>query len=141
MKDSHSSFEAIEELKTVDAAFDLCDLLLKCNANRKTILYVIGGGIMQDIGAYAAATFKRGIPWVYIPTTLLGMSDSCVGGKTGLNYKHTKNLIALFSAPRKVLIDPVFVKTLDHENIFSGHGEILRLALTGGKNHLNCIKI
>tara|TARA_B100000989_G_scaffold242046_1_gene188973 strand:+ start:311 stop:1477 length:1167 start_codon:yes stop_codon:yes gene_type:complete len=129
----YKSFHAIEDLKNVDAAFDLCDLLLECNANRKTILYVIGGGVMQDIGAYAAATFKRGIPWVYVPTTLLGQSDSCVGGKTGLNYKHTKNLIALFSAPRKVLIDPLFINTLQPNDIFSGHGEILRLVLTGGK--------
>ena len=129
---TYKSFHAVEDLKTVDAAFDLCDLLLECNANRKTILYVIGGGIMQDIGAYAAATFKRGIPWVYVPTTLLGQSDSCVGGKTGLNYKHTKNLIALFSAPRQVLIDPIFISTLSPNDIYSGHGEILRLVLTGG---------
>ncbi len=131
-KFTYKSFHAIEDLKTVDAAFDLCDVLLNCNANRKTILYVIGGGIMQDIGAYAAATFKRGIPWVYVPTTLLGQSDSCVGGKTGLNYKHTKNLIALFSAPRQVLIDPIFISTLSPNDIYSGHGEILRLVLTGG---------
>jgi len=129
----YKSFHAIEELKNVDAAFDLCDLLLDCNANRKTILYVIGGGVMQDIGAYAAATYKRGIPWVYVPTTLLGQSDSCVGGKTGLNYKHTKNLIALFSAPRQVLIDAKFISTLNPADIFSGHGEILRLVLTGGQ--------
>ena len=129
----YKSFHAVEELKTVDAAFELCDLLLECNANRKTILYVIGGGVMQDIGAYAAATYKRGIPWIYVPTTLLGQSDSCVGGKTGLNYKHTKNLIALFSAPRQVLIDPKFISTLSPIDIFSGHGEILRLVLTGGK--------
>jgi 3-dehydroquinate synthase len=133
MKDhTYKSFHAVEEFKNVDAAFDLCDTLLECNANRKTILYVIGGGIMQDIGAYAAATFKRGIPWVYVPTTLLGQSDSCVGGKTGLNYKHTKNLIALFSAPRQVLIDPMFISTLRPNDIYSGHGEILRLVLTGG---------
>ena len=131
-KFTYKSFHAVEDLKNVDAAFDLCDVLLECNANRKTILYVIGGGIMQDIGAYAAATFKRGIPWVYVPTTLLGQSDSCVGGKTGLNYKHTKNLIALFSAPRQVLIDPVFISTLSPSDIYSGHGEILRLVLTGG---------
>jgi len=136
----YKSFHAIEELKNVDAAFDLCDLLLECNANRKTILYVIGGGVMQDIGAYAAATFKRGIPWIYVPTTLLGQSDSCVGGKTGLNYKHTKNLIALFSAPRKVLIDPMFISTLSPNDIFSGHGEILRLVLTGGKEVFDIYK-
>lgn len=126
-------FEAIESKKNVDAALKLCDKLLECNANRKTKLFVIGGGIAQDIGAYAAATFKRGIPWIYIPTTLLGQSDSCVGGKTGLNYKDTKNLIALFSAPRSVIIDPIFNTSLKSKDIYSGHGEILRLVLTGGK--------
>tara|TARA_Y100000389_G_scaffold196234_1_gene228834 strand:+ start:2224 stop:3387 length:1164 start_codon:yes stop_codon:yes gene_type:complete len=126
-------FEAIESKKNVDAAFELCDKLLEYNANRKTKLFVIGGGIVQDIGAYAAATFKRGIPWIYIPTTLLGQGDSCVGGKTGLNYKDTKNLIALFSAPRSVIIDPIFNTSLESKDIYSGHGEIMRLAITGGK--------
>ena len=125
--------EAIEDNKNIHEALRICDFLLENNANRGTCIYALGGGIIQDLVAYAAATYKRGIPWIYIPTTLLGQSDSCVGGKTGLNYNGTKNLIALFSAPREIIIDINFNYTLNGDDIFSGYGEILRLAITGGE--------
>jgi 3-dehydroquinate synthase len=125
--------EAIEDNKNIHEALRMCDFLLENNANRGTCIYALGGGIIQDLVAYAAATYKRGIPWIYIPTTLLGQSDSCVGGKTGLNYNGTKNLIALFSAPREIIIDINFNYTLNGDDIFSGYGEILRLAITGGE--------
>lgn len=125
--------EALEDNKDIHEALKICDFLLDKNANRGTCIYALGGGIIQDLAAYAAATFKRGIPWIYIPTTLLGQSDSCVGGKTGLNYNGTKNLIALFSAPREIIIDTNFNYTLAEDDIFSGYGEILRLAITGGE--------
>tara|TARA_S200000501_G_scaffold43522_1_gene35240 strand:- start:894 stop:2084 length:1191 start_codon:yes stop_codon:yes gene_type:complete len=136
----HLIFSAKENNKDIFHALDVCDFLLENNANRTSCLYAIGGGIIQDIAAYAAATYKRGIPWVYIPTTLLGQSDSCVGGKTGLNYKGTKNLVALFSAPRKVLIDINFFSTLNHTDIFSGFGEIIRLVITGGSHSYQTYK-
>ncbi len=125
--------EAVEDNKNIHEALRICDFLLENNANRGTCIYGLGGGIIQDLVAYAAATFKRGIPWKYIPTTLLGQSDSCVGGKTGLNHNGTKNLIALFSAPREIIIDTNFNYTLNKDDIFSGYGEILRLAITGGE--------
>lgn len=125
--------DAIEDNKNINEALRICDFFLANNANRGTCIYAIGGGIIQDLVAYAAATYKRGIPWIYIPTTLLGQSDSCVGGKTGLNYNNTKNLIALFSAPREIIIDINFNYTLNEDDIFSGYGEILRLAITGGE--------
>jgi 3-dehydroquinate synthase len=125
--------EAIEDNKNIHEALRMCDFFLENNANRGTCIYALGGGIIQDLVAYAAATYKRGIPWIYIPTTLLGQSDSCVGGKTGLNYNGTKNLIALFSAPREIIIDINFNYTLNGDDIFSGYGEILRLAITGGE--------
>ena len=125
--------EAVEDNKNIHEALRICDFLLDNNANRGTCIYGLGGGIIQDLVAYAAATFKRGIPWKYIPTTLLGQSDSCVGGKTGLNHNGTKNLIALFSAPREIIIDTNFNYTLNEDDIFSGYGEILRLAITGGE--------
>lgn len=128
----HLIFPTNENNKDIFHALKVCDFLLENNANRASCLYAIGGGIIQDIAAYAAATYKRGIPWIYVPTTLLGQSDSCVGGKTGLNYKETKNLVALFSAPRKVIIDINFFSTLNHTDIYSGFGEIIRLAITGG---------
>ena len=92
---------------------------------------------MQDLGAFSGYIYKRGIPWIYVPTTLLGQGDSSVGGKTALNHKSTKNLLALFSAPRKIITDTGFLKTLPQEDWFSGIGEIFRLCITGGRDFLN----
>lgn len=126
-------FEAIEENKDIQTVLRVCDFLNENQANRGSMLFVIGGGIVQDIGAFAAAMLKRGIPWTYVPTTLLSQGDSCLGGKTAVNHNKTKNLLGLFSAPRKVLIDSAFCKTLDFKDRMSGGGEIFRLLVTGGK--------
>lgn len=127
-------FEAIEENKDIQTVLSVCDFLNENQANRGSMLFVIGGGIVQDIGAFAAAMLKRGIPWTYVPTTLLSQGDSCLGGKTAVNHNKTKNLLGLFSAPRKVLIDSTFCKTLDFKDRMSGGGEIFRLLITGGKS-------
>ncbi len=126
-------FEAIEENKDIQTVLRVCDFLNENKANRGSMLFVIGGGIVQDIGAFAAAMLKRGIPWTYVPTTLLSQGDSCLGGKTAVNHNKTKNLLGLFSAPRKVLIDSAFCKTLDFKDRMSGGGEIFRLLITGGE--------
>ena len=81
--------------------------------------------------------YKRGIPWVFFPTTLLSMCDSCIGGKTGINYHHAKNQLALFSAPRRVTICTDFLRTLAPREIKSGLGEILKLFITGGSELLS----
>ena len=125
-------FEAIEDNKDIQTVLSVCDFLNENKANRGSMLFVIGGGIVQDIGAFASAMFKRGIPWTFIPTTLLSQGDSCLGGKTAVNHNKTKNLLGLFSAPRKVLIDSNFCKTLDFKDRMSGGGEIFRLLITGG---------
>jgi 3-dehydroquinate synthase len=127
-------FEAIEENKDIQTVLSVCDFLNENNANRGSMLFVIGGGIVQDIGAFAAAMLKRGIPWTYVPTTLLSQGDSCLGGKTAVNHSKTKNLLGLFSAPRKVLIDSVFCETLEFKDRMSGGGEIFRLLITGGNS-------
>lgn len=126
-------FEAIEQNKNIDTVLKVCDFLLDNNANRGSVLYVIGGGIVQDIGAFSAYMYKRGIPWKFIPTTLLAQGDSCVGGKTAVNYKDTKNMLGLFSAPRQVFIDTAFIRSLSDNDFYSGCGEIFRLCLTGGE--------
>ena len=99
-------------------------------------LVVVGGGITQDIGAFVGAVYKRGIAWVFFPTTLLSMCDSCIGGKTGINFHKAKNQLALFSAPRQVVLCAEFLRTLHAREIKSGLGEILKLFVTGGKELL-----
>lgn len=131
------SIDATEENKTMDTVLFVCDKLLEYGFDKGNTLIVIGGGIIQDIGAYVGKTFKRGIKWVYVPTTLLSQCDSCIGGKTALNFRKYKNQLALFSAPSKVIIDTSFLKTLPKTEITSGYGEIVKLFLTGGDYYIN----
>jgi 3-dehydroquinate synthase len=124
--------EALEENKCMDTVLMVAEKLLEFGFDKGNTLVVIGGGITQDIGAYTAKTFKRGIQWKFIPTTLLSQCDSCIGGKTALNFKHYKNQLALFSAPQQVIIDTRFLETLKQRDIDSGMGEIVKLFITGG---------
>lgn len=125
--------DASESNKTIEQSLDLCEFLLENNFNKKNILHVIGGGIVQDIGAFTAKIFKRGINWKYYPTTLLSQCDSCIGGKTALNFKNYKNQLALFSAPSEVIVDSNFLSSLSQDELDSGNGEIIKLFITGGK--------
>ena len=124
--------EATESAKTMDSVMSVVGFLDERKFTKGETFIVVGGGIVQDIGAFVGACFKRGISWVYFPTTLLSMCDSCIGGKTGINHHHVKNQMALFSAPSQVMINLNFLKTLRDEDIKSGLGEILKLSITGG---------
>jgi 3-dehydroquinate synthase len=128
---------ADEEHKEIGTVLQVVDFLESNGATKASMLYVVGGGILQDLGAFAGYMYKRGIPWTLVPTTLLAQGDSCVGGKTALNHNRTKNLLALFSAPRRVIIDTGFLKTLPKDDILSGAGEIFRLCITGGPDCLD----
>ena len=105
---------------------------VKNNVSKNNKIYAIGGGIIQDLAGYSCSVYKRGLSWTYVPTTFLGMTDSCVGGKVGINFGKAKNLAALFSAPSKVLININYLDTLSKKDLLSGLGEALRLHLTGG---------
>ena len=126
-----------EEIKSIETVLDICEKLLEFKFDKGNELVVIGGGILQDLGAFAAKTFKRGIKWTLVPTTLLSQCDSCIGGKTALNFKQYKNQLALFSAPNKVIIDSSFIKTLSKTDMISGFGEIVKLFLTGGSHYVD----
>ncbi len=128
---------ATEDFKNINTVLRVVDFLAEHNASKSSMLYVVGGGIVQDLGAFAAYMYKRGVPWTFVPTTLLSQGDSCVGGKTALNYEKTKNLLALFSAPRRIVIATGFLRSLSHEDWLSGGGEILRLCITGGEYSLH----
>ena len=123
---------AVETNKDITKVLEVCDFLNANSANRGSMIYVIGGGIIQDLGAFAGYMYKRGIPWTFVPTTLLSQADSCLGGKTAVNHNSTKNVLGLFSAPRRVIIDSEFIPTLSQEDRLSGGGEIFRLLVTGG---------
>jgi len=123
---------ANEENKTINSSILIIDLLNKNNFTKQEILISIGGGITQDVTAFARSIFKRGINWTYFPTTLLSMADSCIGAKSAINYGGTKNLIGLFSAPKEVFINITFLETLDKRDVLSGYGEIIKLCIVGG---------
>lgn len=106
-------------------------------ASRHSLLINLGGGMVTDLGGFAAASFKRGITYVNIPTTLLAMVDASVGGKTGINFNGLKNEIGAFAPAAAVLLETDFLRTLDAHNFFSGYAEMLKHGLISTREHLN----
>ena len=121
---------ANEKEKTLFGVNKVLNFLQQNQATRKTLLVGIGGGIIQDITTFASHIFYRGIEWHYYPTTLLSMSDSCIGAKCGINFNAFKNQIGVFHPPKKVVIFNEFLSTLMKKDILSGYGEILKLSIT-----------
>lgn len=129
--------EIHKNLATVETIWDqLIDNL----ADRNSCLINLGGGVIGDLGGFSASTYKRGIDFIQIPTSLLAMVDASVGGKTGFNRKGIKNSIGSFSHPSRVFIFPEFLKTLDSREILSGMGEMIKHALIGGENLWDTVK-
>ena len=120
---------ATDEHKTLQSLAHVWECLQRGGATRHSLLINLGGGMVTDLGGFAASTFKRGINYVNIPTTLLSMVDASVGGKTGINFGGLKNEIGVFNNARSVILDTTFLKTLDHENICSGYAEMLKHGL------------
>ena len=115
--------------KDIEALADIWQFLSQNGATRHSLLINLGGGMITDLGGFAAATFKRGIDFINIPTTLLAMVDASVGGKTGINFCGLKNEIGAFCDARYVLLNTAFLKTLDQENLRSGYAEMLKHGL------------
>lgn len=120
-----------EEQKTREQKSDLEDELLDRGCTRRSALLALGGGVMMDLIGFVGATFHRGIAVVYLPTTLLGMVDAAIGGKTGVNTARGKNLIGCFAQPHSVWIDPLVLETLPAREVRSGWGEVAKHALLG----------
>ena len=110
--------------------------LQRMGATRHSLMVNLGGGMVTDLGGFAASTFKRGISFINIPTTLLAMVDASVGGKTGVNFGGLKNEIGVFNNANSVILDTVFLKTLDEENIVSGYAEMLKHGLISDEKML-----
>ena len=126
-------FDASEKNKNQNNVNKILDILLENNFSREDCLMSIGGGITGDVTGFAASLFKRGLKFVNIPTTLLSQVDSSIGGKTGVNTKHGKNLIGSFYQPSLVISDIMFLKTLPPREIICGYGEILKHSLVANK--------
>ncbi len=124
-----------DENKTLESLVSIWKELQRGGATRHSLLVNLGGGMVTDIGGFAASTFKRGIKYVNVPTTLLSMVDASVGGKTGINFGGLKNEIGVFSTSRQVVIGAEFLKTLDMENILSGYAEMLKHGLISNVEH------
>ena len=135
--DSTFLIDAIEKNKSIETVLSFTRFLLDRNFTKKSKIIVIGGGITQDIAAFTAAVYKRGIKWVYFPTTLLSMCDSCIGGKTGINFNDIKNQLALFSSPSQIYLAPHYLSTLSDGDIKSGLGECLKLFRMAGVESMN----
>ena len=118
-----------DQHKTLAALGDVWTALQQGGATRHSLIINLGGGMITDLGGFAAATFKRGINFINIPTTLLAMVDAAVGGKTGINFGGLKNEIGAFADARFVIINTCFLDTLDAENLCSGYAEMLKHAL------------
>lgn len=131
--DSFIQVECIEDNKNLKGVEIILDELIKRKANIATKLIVIGGGILQDLAGYCATIYCRGVEYILIPTTLLAQVDSCIGGKTSLNYKNRKNILGTFYPPSKILICTNFLNTLDNVDYLSGWGEIYKFHILQNK--------
>ncbi len=118
-----------EENKDIDFCIGIWKMLIDFGADRKSLLINLGGGVVSDMGGFAASTFKRGIDFVQVPTTLLSQVDASVGGKTGIDIDRIKNIIGTFTQPKAVFINYDFLKTLPPRQILSGLAEMLKHGL------------
>ena len=115
--------------KTLDTLSHVWAELQRMGATRHSLLINLGGGMVTDLGGFAASTFKRGLAYINIPTTLLSMVDASVGGKTGINFGGLKNEIGVFNNANCVILDTTFLRTMDAENLLSGYAEMLKHGL------------
>ncbi len=137
-KELYTSIEATTHLITVPAGEsskrietieNIWKELLSYQVDRHTLVLNLGGGVIGDMGGFAASTYMRGIPFIQVPTTLLSMVDASVGGKTGINFGEIKNLIGSFQQPQKVFIDTTYLKSLSDREFSSGFAEIIKHGL------------
>jgi 3-dehydroquinate synthase len=129
-----------EENKNIDFCIAIWKLLIDYGADRQSLLINLGGGVISDMGGFAASTFKRGIDFVHVPTTLLSQVDASVGGKTGIDLDNIKNIIGTFTQPKAVFIEHEFLKTLPPRQILSGLAEMLKHGLIADANYWNKLK-
>ncbi len=129
--------KAGEQHKNLQTVQRIWRILMKQHADRNALLINLGGGVVTDMGGFAASTYKRGIKFINVPTTLLAMVDAAIGGKTGIDFGGSKNQIGTFAEAEEVIIDPVFLETLPQREICSGLAEMLKYGFIADSNLLN----
>lgn len=132
--------ESGEENKTIEICLHIWQTFLDFNADRKTLLINLGGGVITDMGGFIASTYKRGIDFINIPTTLLAQIDASVGGKVAIDLNHFKNAIGVFNEPQLVVIYPPFLKTLNKRQMLSGYAEALKHGLIANLDYWKKLK-
>lgn len=128
-------FEAGEHFKNIETCFEIWSALTELGADRKSIIINLGGGVVTDLGGFVASTYKRGIEYINVPTTLLAMVDASIGGKNGVDLGNLKNQIGTITTPKAVLIDTNFLATLSANEMRSGLAEMLKHGLIQNKEY------
>lgn len=123
----------MEVLKTIQSCEAIWQAMFEARLDRKALIINLGGGVVGDMGGFCAATYKRGIDFVQVPTTLLAMTDAAIGGKLGVDFNSIKNAVGVFQNPAAVFIDPFFLKTLPERELRSGFAEVIKHALIGDR--------
>ena len=138
--DNLSAYEILEidsgeDNKNIDTVTNLWLALSDLGADRHALVINVGGGVLTDMGGFMASTFKRGIKFINIPTTLLSMVDASAGGKNGIDLEGMKNMVGTFNQPEMVLVDPKFLLTLEQRQVKSGLAEMLKHGLIKNRDH------
>ncbi len=129
-----------EENKNIDFCVGIWKMMLDFGADRQSLLINLGGGVVTDMGGFTASTFKRGIDFVQVPTTLLSQVDASVGGKTGVDMDHVKNIIGTFAQPKAVFIASRFLQTLDKRQLVSGFAEVIKHGLIADRSFYETVR-
>jgi 3-dehydroquinate synthase len=136
----HFSFNSSEKNKSLKSVEKIYSFLSEKYFDRNSAIVVIGGGIIGDVAGFAASSYMRGIKFFQVPTTLLSMVDSSVGGKTGVNFYKRKNLVGTFYQPEAVFINPDFLSSLPKRELYSGAGEVFKYSFLANKKNYSLIK-
>jgi len=131
--------DAGDQAKSLETYGKLLKQMLEAGCDRRSLVVSFGGGVISDLAGFVASSYMRGVDWVTIPTTLAAQTDAAIGGKTGVNLDHYKNMVGSFYPPLAVLIDPRFLKTLERRELSSGLGEIIKMGFAYDKNILKLV--
>ena len=139
-KGKYLTIDSKEKNKSFENLDKIFNFLLSNNIDKKSVIIAIGGGILQDISGFVSSAVLRGVEWRFYPTTILSQCDSCIGGKTSINFKGTKNKIGNFYPPKEIYIDMSFIKTLKEKELRSGIGEMAHYFFVKDQRAFNFFK-